>query len=245
MTIVSRRHIRTVALVFLGIASVSLALAKPPALPFAKGETIVYTIKKMGVKSGETRLVFEGQVEVQGQAAYLINFSADALNFHDHEKIYLDVQTFLPIRVERDVVWGKKEKIVEHYDQKKHEVRIVKTVKGRTTEQVIKKDRPMENLYGFIYRYRKEGKFILGDALRMNLPTANVKLKLSKMDKVKLDGVGRGPTDQQTFFMESEPAKYKVWFDTAGKKVPLRIDGAVGFGSTSMVMREYHQGKSR
>ena len=207
---------------------------KPTALPFSKNESITYAIKKMGVKAGEASLVFGGETEVQGQRAYLINFRASAFNFLDEEKIFLDTQNFLPIRVERNVVWGKKEKITEQYDQKKYEVRIVKTARGKTTEQVIKKDKPMENLYGFIYRYRKEGKFTAGDTLQMNLPTKEVTLKLVKKDKMKLDG-----KEQEIYFMESDPAQYKVWFDASDKKVPLKIDGAVGFGSTSMVMREY------
>jgi len=244
------RHVQLkIIFMILGVLSLSLpALAKkaPEPLPFAKGETITYTIKKMGFKAGETILVFEGAVEVEKQAVYLIHSKADGANFFDEEKIYLDQKTFLPVRVERDVnVFGKKEKIVEHYDQKKYEVKIVKTAKGKTKEQVIKKDRPMENLYGFIYRYRKEGKFTIGDALQMNLPTADVKLKLVKKDKIKVGGVGRRPTEQEAYYMESNPAKYKVWFDGTDRKVPLRIDGAVGFGSTSMTMKDYSQGKSQ
>ena len=214
--------------------------AKEEALPFAKGEKITYTIKKMGVKAGETILVFEGQVEVHGQLAYLIYFKADGANFLDEEKIFVDTKTFLPVRVERNVnVFGRKEKIIEIYDQKKYLVKIVKTMRNnRIEEQAIQKDRPIENLYGFIYRYRTEGEFTIGDALQMNLPTANVKLKLLKKDKVKVEN-----KEQEAFYMESDSKKYKVWFDGTDKKVPLKIDGAVGFGSTSMIMRDYQAGK--
>ena len=242
MTIVDSPFIRTALFAGIGLAlTVGPVWAwgeKKPELPFRKGETITYTIKKMRVNSGQATLTFEGEVEVAGQKAYLINFKADGPGFLDEEKIYLNVDTFLPIRVERNVDIGmmrKKEKIIEHYNGQ--EVKIVKTAGGKNEEQVIKKKEPMENLYGFIYRYRKEGSFKLGDSLQMNLPTADVKLKLVKMEKVKAED-----KDQEAFYMESNPKKYKVWFDTTDRKVPLRIDGAIGFGSTAMILKEYSSG---
>ena len=229
-----------------GILVLSLSAAwaaQPASSPFPKGETVIYTIKKMGLKAGEATLVFEGETTVDGRAAYLISFRANGTSFLDEEKIYLDPKTFLPIRVERNVnitIMGKKERIVEYYDQKNFTVKIIKTTGGKTEEQVIKKKRSIENLYGFIYRFRKEGKFVIGENLRMNLPTADVKLKLAKMEKLKING-----GQQETYFMESDPSKYKVWFDTSAKKVALRIDGAIGFGNTSMVMRAYSPGGLR
>lgn len=234
--------VRMLTLLLSAFVFASPAQAAEKALPFAKGERIVYTIKKMGVKGGDASLVFQGEEKIDGKDAYLILFFAKGAGFLDEEKIYVDRKTFLPIRVERNVdikIWGsKKERITELYDHKKGEVKIVKVAGGKTTEQVIKKGKPMENLYGFIYRYRKDGKFTIGDTLQMDLPTMDVKLKITKKDKIKIGGA---PED--VYFMESAPKKYMVWFDADSRKVPVRIDGAVGFGSTSMVLREYSGGR--
>ena len=41
------------------------------------------------------------------------------------------------------------------------------------------------------------------------------------------------------YYMKSDPAQYEVWFDKSDKKIPLKIDGAVGFGDTAMVIVKY------
>ena len=58
------------------------------------------------------------------------------------------------------------------------------------------------------------------------------------MDNLKISG-----KVYETYFMQSKPAKYKVWFDTSDKKIPLRINGAVGINDTAMLMVGYQEGK--
>ena len=43
----------------------------------------------------------------------------------------------------------------------------------------------------------------------------------------------------EAYYLESSPKKYRIWLGTSERKIPLRIDGAVGFGNTSLVMKEY------
>ena len=68
----------------------------------------------------------------------------------------------------------------------------------------------------------------------MNLPTKDIVLKLKEITKIKAAG-----KQFDAYYMTSDPAQYEVWFDTSDKKIPLKIDGAVGFGDTAMVMNEY------
>ncbi len=42
----------------------------------------------------------------------------------------------------------------------------------------------------------------------------------------------------ETFLLQSDPQQYSVWFDATSKHLPVRIDGAAGFGKTVMVLRE-------
>lgn len=199
------------------------------------GEKITYAIKQMGFKAGEAVLSFEGPATRENKDFMLIVFKASGMNFMDSEKIYADPQTLFPQIVERDLnIFGKKEQIVEYYEPQNGKVRVVKTASGKTTEQVITKKGELDNIYCFIYRYRRDADFKMGESLAINLPTMDLRIKLTE----KVD-VAAGGKNYQAFFMQSTPSKYKLWFDVSRQKIPLRIDGAVGVGSTTMTMKSY------
>jgi hypothetical protein len=203
--------------------------------PFFPGETISYDIMKLRLKAGEATLVYNGPVKINNRDAVLITFTSKALKFLDEEEIFLDPTTFYPITVKRNLnLWGKKECIVEEYSSDKGLVKITKESNGKVTEQVIENPFPLDNIYGFIYRYRKSGQFRIGEILKIHLPTRDVEFRLVEMRNLK--------TDDKTldaYYMESSPKKYKVWFGQDHKRIPLRIDGAVGIGNTSMVINSY------
>lgn len=213
----------------------------PEGLPFSNGETITYTIRKFKLNVGEATLVFGGLVDFSGRKALLITFTSKGFHFSDKEKIYLDPDTFYPFIIERDLnIFGRKEKITEFYDTKYGKVRIIKTVRGERSEQIIEKEGRFDNIYGFIYRYRKHGQFKDGKELDLHLPTRDVTFKL--VGKGKFTAAGR---EFDAYLMSSESKKYKVWFDSSKKKIPLMINGAVGFGHTSMVMNNYDDGRGQ
>lgn len=216
-------------------AQVSPGLMDNQKQPFFVGEKIVYGIKQFGLPVGKTTLEFGGLRRLDGRNVYLVTFTSSALNFFDEEKIYIDSVTFLPVRVERDLnIFGKKEKITEYYQPQNNIVRIVKVVRGKTTEQVIEKEGDLDNIYSFIYRYRKDGNFEIGDALTIKLPTKNVEIVLVKEGKLKAAG-----KSFDAYYMQSKQKEYKVWFDSGERKLPLRIDGSMGIANTSMVMQSY------
>jgi hypothetical protein len=211
---------------------------KGASLPFGEGETIKYAIKKMGMKAGDAMLVFNGKTTWRGKEAYLITFSATALNFFDEEKIYADVETLYPLAVERNLnIWGKKEKITEIYDQVKGIVTVEKTSGEENSKQVIDRKEKVDNIYCFIYRYRISGEFNIGDAFSIRLPTKDVAIELVKKTTLKTAG-----KNYDAYYMQSDPSTYRVWFDVSKEKVPLRINGAVGFGDTAMTMVAYKEG---
>lgn len=211
-------------------------MAEETALPFKRGEVITYSIKKLAVKAGDATLTFEGEVDVNGQPAYLIIFKADGFNFYDEEKIYVNTETFAPVKVERDLnIFGSKEKITEEYKEGK--IVITKVAGGKTETQEIAKDGQIDNIYGTIYRYRAFGKFTPNDEVQLRLPTKDVVLKLEKPVKVKAAG-----KVYDAFYMPSIPSKYQVWFDAGAQKIPLKITGAVGMANTTMLMKDYNEG---
>lgn len=228
--------LRSLALAALFFVSTPVSAADAPApLPFRPGETIQYDIKKFKMKAGEATITFHGLVSLEGQGVLLITFTSKGLKFFDDERIYIDPRTFLPRLVERNLnIFGKKEKIVEHYNAKEGTVRVVKTARGKTTEQVIKRSVPLDNIYCFIFRYRIMGKFTTGENLLIHLPTKDVQFQAQKPRRLQV-----GEREVDAYYMQNESAQYRVWFDTGAHKVPLRIDGAIGFGNTAMILRSY------
>ncbi len=209
---------------------------------FSDGEAIKYDIKKFGLTVGQAELVFGGATQINNRDALLVTFRAKGPKFFDEEKIYLDPETFYPMMVVRDLdIFGKKEKIVEEYAADKSLVKITKTVGNKISHDMItKKGNRLDNIYGFIYRYRKHGRFQVGDTLDLSLPTKDVRITLASLKKIKVAN-----KIFETHFMKSTPKKYKIWFDSSDKKIPLKIDGAVGMANASMVMKEYYEKYTR
>lgn len=212
----------------------SMALSeKMGSLP--SHEKITYKIKQLGFKAGTATLEFHGLVSLNQQKVYALTFRTEALRFFDEEKIFFDLETFFPIRVERHLnLWGKKESIIENYTPGK--VSISKFAKGKKTEQVIDKKHRLDNIYCFIYRYRAKGGFVIGDTWPVHLPTREVTMQVIKKTQIKINGHLR-----EAYYLESDPQGYRVWLSAGPDHVPLRIDGAVGFNKTSLILSDYEK----
>ena len=220
-----------------GLLPAQLESVPVKTLPFSDGEKIIFSVQKMGLKVGEAVLIFQGSTKLGGKEASLIIFTAKSLNFFDEEKIFVDPQTFYPLLVKRDLnIWGKKEKITEEYFPPKSLVKITKEAGGKTSEQTIGKKGQIDNIYSFIYRYRTQGQFRMGDTLALHLPTKEVILILKKKTNIKA-----ASRQFEAYYMTSDPAQYEVWFDNSDQKIPLKINGAVGLGDTAMVMVSYQK----
>lgn len=215
---------------------VSLAAgAAQAAAPFAKGEVIRYAIKKVGIKVGEATLAFEGETPRDGKKYVLIVFTAKGFNFFDEERIYVDGETFLPKFVLRDVnVFGKKAKVTEVYDQVAGTVTITQVAKGKTTVRILEKAGPIDNIYGFIFRYRLHGGFDREERVAVALPAMDV--AIAGVKNVKFKAAGK---TYQALLLRSVPARYSIWMDRGPAHLPLRIAGAVGLAKTVMTMIEH------
>jgi len=211
----------------------TLSVAQHSTFPI--GEKVSYNIKNLGIKSGEASITYEGPTTIKGRDVILIVFVSDAFNFYDEEKLYLDPETFCPVVVQRDLnIFGKKEKIEEEYFHDQGQIKITKHAGGKVSTQVIEKKGPIDNIYGFIYRYRQDGKFQIGEELSLNLPTKDVTVKLIKRKKMRVAGEVRN-----TYYMEDDSRDFRVWFDDGPEKIPVRIDGAMGLTKASLILREY------
>ncbi len=205
-------------------------------LPFKSGETIRYSIKQFGVKAGEAVLRFDGEKEIDGKKVYLIFFKSTAPKFFDEEQIFVDTVTFRPVRVIRDIdIWGKKEKITENYTPD-GKAKVVKLADGKTTEQLIDRKGPVDNIYGFIYRYRAEGKFSSAEKFDIRLPTLDITMTIG--EAISFNAIGK---KYNAAVLRSVPSKYTIWMDTTQQRIPLRISGSVGIATTVMTLIEYKE----
>lgn len=228
---------------FLLLVCLALALsfavpAHAQTAPFQKGETIRFSVKQSVMKMGEATLVFNGEVEHEGKTCALIVFTAKGFNFYDEERIFVDPVSFLPLVVTRDLnIFGNREKIVEEYDQVLGRIKVTKTAEGHEPASiVIEKKGPIDNIYGFIYRYRMQERPAKGAKFDLRLPTLDV--KISGVKDVEFKAAGKM---YKAVLLGSVPSKYSIWMDKGEKRLPLRIGGAIGIANTVMTMIEYKE----
>ncbi|MDE2028228.1 MAG: hypothetical protein KGK03_05910 [Candidatus Omnitrophica bacterium] len=202
-----------------------------------RAETIYYDIHQIGF-NGQASLSMVGPKDFKEHKTLLIQFKAHGRNYWDNEDIYVDPVTYKPLFVERNFslsVFGQG-KISEDYVTSKGQILITKTDGNRVTHQTINNVGDVDNIYGFIYRYRKEGSFKIGDTIDMTLPTRDLKIRLLKKTRLRL-----GRKSYYAYYMVSRPTRYKIWFDTTKRKWPLKITGTVGLFNSVMTMTGYDE----
>jgi hypothetical protein len=206
--------------------------------PYKPGEVIRYNIKQGPIKMGEASLTFVGEKDMDGRKAVLILFSSKGTAFFDNEEIYVDPLTLRPLKVLRDPkIFGGHERITETYSPD-GKIVISKDADGKKTETVLTRNGPIDNIYGFIYRYRSEGDFSPKQMFKVGLPT--VDLTMTVVDDGNFNAAGK---TYRSAIIRSVPSKYTIWMDKGEKRLPLRIAGAVGIGNTVMTMVSVEQGK--
>lgn len=203
----------------------------------SRAETIHYSIRQMGF-DGEATLSMIGPRDYKEHKTVLIVFKAHGRNFSDEEDIYVDPLTYKPLFVERDfsLSYFGRGKTLEEYVPSKGEIIITKTEGKHVTQDIINKQGQVDNIYGFIYRYRREGSFKTGSEIKMILPTRDLKLQLVDRAVLNIDG-----KSYDSYYLQSQPVRYKIWFDTSADKLPLRITGTIGIMNSIMTMTGYEK----
>jgi len=207
---------------------------KKPEFPELIGEKIVYDVKLGEINLGKARFNHLANVQLDGRTVNLAIFETRLIRFRDVEKIYSDPETFLPLKVERDiVVWPKAEKITEDYDQKNFILTITKTQGKKQEQTLLKHDGSIHNAILLPYYVRRTAKLQPGWTLKANLPTQQFEIKLVAMEDLKT------PAGKfKSYYFQSTPQRFEIWISADERRIPLKIKGCGGIGYT-MVMREY------
>lgn len=200
----NRKRMRKIVSVFILLVLLLSCVSLDKAIGVSEyyGEDIIYTVRPLGGRSEYKDL---GMVEYNGKKVWLVTFRTHLFGFSDTEKIYSDPETFLLLRVEREIVRFKRIKIIEEYDQKNFMVAIKKFKKNKKiSEQTVKSDGPLHNGITLPFYVRNTPK--LGIGWRMNVSIPNkFEVVLTSIDKIKIFG-----KEFEAYHFISNPDKFEI-----------------------------------
>ncbi len=190
---------------------------------FEDKKKMIYNVYFNGIPSGVIEWEYLGIEVVKGKNAHVLSLDADTkilklLNLTSNDKVFLDVETYLPLRVERDVTcFGKKEFIEEIYNQEKGFVKILRH--NFKKEKIIYQDVPIQNILALLYFFPENIALKQGEWMSFNLPTQKVKMKLLKERVLKMEKEAKN-----TYFIIGRGAKrFNLWLDK-DDRMPLRLE---------------------
>jgi len=195
-----------------------------------KGEKIIYAISPVG-RAEYNDL---GEVVIDGKKFDCVTFRVQVMGFDDTERIYIDKQSRLPVRVERDVsTWLGRQYLVEQYDRKNFQLTIDKYKNKRKIKQyVIKKDGPIHSPVLLPFYLRTIGDLNIGWAIKARFPEEFV-IRLESFDDVTT------PTGKyKAYHFTSTPSKFEIWISKDDLHLPIKVKVLGGFGYT-LVMKKH------
>jgi hypothetical protein len=192
---------------------------------FKAGEKFIYKVKYNGISVGSIEWEYLGRAIIDGQEVVVLELIPDVkiarlLSLNTREKLYLNAQTYLPVRVKRQVSFlGKREDILEEYNQRENFVKITKLVaKGRKVEETIHREGPIHNAIALLYFFPRDVRLETEKSFSFNLPTRKVYINVvGHKDLRTQNGIF------QTYLLEGHPPKFKIWLEKE-TGFPLRIE---------------------
>jgi len=201
--------------------------------PF-RGETITYDIKMGGVNLGKAVFQHMASAEINGKLLSKASFETNLARFKDTEIIYSDPKTFLPVKIDRDIVnWFSREKITEDYDQENFKVTITKYNGSKQNKLVIQKDSVIQNAILLPHSVRRVGKLDPGYIFSVNLPNRKLQMKLVSLEDIKTGG-----GTFKAYHFESLPRQIEIWISADENRIPIKMQGVGAFGYL-LVLKEY------
>jgi len=198
--------------------------AKSVQEKFKDKQKLVYKVYANGIPSGHIEWEYLGQKVINGKVAEVLSVNSNTsilkfLNLTSKEKVFLDRNTYLPLKVERDIVFfGKKELIQEIYNQDQGYVKITKS-NDRDKESIFYCDKPIHNILALLYFFPEDIDLEKGEWITFNLPTQKVKIKFIRERILVKDG-----KRLDCYFLIGQGAKrFNLWLDKESR-LPLRID---------------------
>lgn len=190
-------------------------------LPFQEGETLVYDVYSVGIKTGQSRLTFHGERPLNGESAYYITFITELPFLKDYEDIYAEKGSFLPLKIKRKIekMGGlSTEAIEEEYDQITFSVTIKKKGAFSTKKTIIQKDTPIHNAILLTYLCRANPELADKDNFKAVLPTQEFHIKISGEETIEAP-LGKYLTN----VFKSQPPHFTFYLSKDEDRLPVKI----------------------
>lgn len=192
---------------------------------FGGKDKLLYKVSFNGIPSGYIEWQYLGQENINGTKAAVLKVTSDTkilkfLDLTSNEKVYLAVESFLPLKVERDLsVCGSKETITEIYNQNEGYVNVKKITEKGKDETKINQDPPIHNILALIYFFPEDIDLNDKEWKIFNLPTQELKVK---MVRERVLNTAEGKKD--TYFLIGRGGKrFSLWLDKE-TLMPLRLE---------------------
>lgn len=204
------------------------------ALPFKSGEKFNYKVKYQGIHVGKIEWEYLGRSNVDDKLVDVLSFFSnikilELFSIQSKEKLYIDSETSLPLKVERDVKsFGNQEDILEEYNQGEDYVKITKITAKGTKEKILHIKAPIHNVIALLYFFPQDVELKLGDTFSFNLPTQKI-----SMEVIALEIVETPKGSYEAYVLEGRPRKLKVWLEKE-KRIPLRIERPIALGKINI-----------
>jgi len=210
------------------ILPLGILFAEAPAAHYGKSkEKITFAISPMGIAEYNDF----GRVEFEGRQTDLVTFRTQVIGFDDTETIYSDPQTFLPLRVERDIrALTGNEKLTEYYDPGKCTLEIVKFKDGRESKVLsFSGDSPVHNAILLPFSLRKVPELHIGWKTDICLPN-KFEVRLASIEKIEVPA-GRF----LAYHFTSSPPQFEIWISADDMRLPLKIKDTGGLGYSLLI----------
>ena len=199
------------------------------------GEHIVYEVQLGKVSLGKAEFNHLPNTMLDDKEVSFMTFETRLVKFRDLEKIYSDPESYLPLKVERQIWnWPFKEKITEEYDQVRYVLKIKKHNGKKAKETVIEKEDVINNAILLPYYVRDIAELKEGYSLIARLPTQEFKIELISKEEVEVPA-GKFPA----YHFVSNPERFEIWISADSRRIPIKIIGSGGFMGYHLTMKEY------
>lgn len=205
-------------------------------LLFRLGEKNSYKVNFNGIYVGRIEWEYLGRSIIDNKLIDKLLLSSDIkilklFSIKSKERLFLDSKTHLPLKIERDIeFFGKKERILEEYNQSQYYVKITKVTSSGTEEKIIQQKTPIHNVIALLYFFPRDIKLDLQKSFSFNLPTQQLQLKVTAH---KMLETRKG--SYEVYVLEGKPRKYRVRLEKE-KRIPLQIEFPVMLGRVTILI---------
>jgi hypothetical protein len=202
---------------------------------FRGRDKLTYKVYFNGFSTGTLEWRYLGKDTVNGRSVDVLSINSTTdilqlLNLESEEKVFLDSKTYLPLKVERDIVFfGKKELIKEIYNQRKGYVKIVRS-NHNGKEEILYQDRPIHHIMALLCFFPKDLDLKAGNSFNFNLPTYKVTIKmLSEREFSTKNG------KRLAYYLVGEgKKKFNLWLDKKDR-LPIELEFILPVGKITIV----------